>query len=101
MGNKFPSSTRYRIVFSFRQGLLLGSMITVFFLSSIHCFYIVLPADTVNGFSFHPYMPMTVTSSGHRRFIGPDNDDEDLCLSGILSNLIAIIIYSFFLPFFE
>ncbi|KAL4012181.1 hypothetical protein IC575_029274 [Cucumis melo] len=38
--------------------------------------------DTVNGFSFHPYMPMTVTSSGHRRFIGPDNDDEDLCLSG-------------------
>lgn len=38
--------------------------------------------DTVNGFSFHPYMPMTVTSSGHRRFIGPDNDDEDLCLRG-------------------
>ncbi|XP_022927126.1 telomerase Cajal body protein 1 [Cucurbita moschata] len=38
--------------------------------------------DTVNGFSFHPYMPMTVTSSGHRRFIGPDNDDGDLCLRG-------------------
>ncbi|CAK9327401.1 unnamed protein product [Citrullus colocynthis] len=38
--------------------------------------------DTINGFSFHPYMPMTVTSSGHRRFIGPDNDDEDLCLRG-------------------
>lgn len=61
----------------------------------IHFSYIVLPADTVNGFSFHPYMPMTVTSSGHRRFIGPDNDDEDLCLRGILSNLIASIIYFF------
>lgn len=36
---------------------------------------------------------MTVTSSGHRRFVGLDNDDEDLCLHGILCNPTAMIIY--------
>ncbi|KAI4977966.1 hypothetical protein ZWY2020_014520 [Hordeum vulgare] len=25
-------------------------------------------ADTVNGFTFHPYLPLATTSSGHRRF---------------------------------
>ncbi|XP_028788731.1 telomerase Cajal body protein 1 [Neltuma alba] len=40
-------------------------------------------SDTVNGFSFHPFLPLAVSSSGHRRFIIPDDDDnEDLCLSG-------------------
>ncbi|XP_074272139.1 uncharacterized protein LOC141596039 [Silene latifolia] len=35
-------------------------------------------SDTVNGFSFHPYLPMAVTSSGHRRFQLPaDADDEE------------------------
>lgn len=38
--------------------------------------------DTVNGFSFHPYLPMAATSSGHRRFIVPDDSNEDLHLSG-------------------
>ncbi|GMN50908.1 hypothetical protein TIFTF001_020057 [Ficus carica] len=38
--------------------------------------------DTVNGFSFHPYLPMAATSSGHRRFIVPDDSKEDLHLSG-------------------
>lgn len=37
-------------------------------------------ADTVNGFSFHPFLPMAASSSGHRRF--PDDDFEDLHLSG-------------------
>ncbi|XP_010449051.1 PREDICTED: telomerase Cajal body protein 1-like [Camelina sativa] len=34
-------------------------------------------SDTVNTFSFHPYLPMAATSSGHRRFAIPDDDDED------------------------
>ncbi|XP_057544146.1 uncharacterized protein LOC130823530 [Amaranthus tricolor] len=37
-------------------------------------------SDTVNGFSFHPFLPMAVTSSGHRRFGLPD-DTEDVTLS--------------------
>ncbi|KAI9120551.1 hypothetical protein K1719_007584 [Acacia pycnantha] len=40
-------------------------------------------SDTVNGFSFHPFLPLAVSSSGHRRFVIPDDDgNEDLCLSG-------------------
>ncbi|KAE8659735.1 Transducin/WD40 repeat-like superfamily protein isoform 2 [Hibiscus syriacus] len=40
-------------------------------------------ADTVNGFSFHPFLPMAVSSSGHRRFQNlEDDDDEDLQLRG-------------------
>ncbi|KAF3451564.1 hypothetical protein FNV43_RR07659 [Rhamnella rubrinervis] len=38
--------------------------------------------DTVNGFSFHPFLPMAATSSGHRRFVVPDDENEDLHLSG-------------------
>ncbi|XP_058735493.1 uncharacterized protein LOC131607509 [Vicia villosa] len=42
--------------------------------------------DTVNGFSFHPFLPHAVSSSGHRRFVMPDDGDGDadgdLCLSG-------------------
>ncbi|XP_016184548.1 telomerase Cajal body protein 1 isoform X1 [Arachis ipaensis] len=37
---------------------------------------------TVNGFSFHPFLPHAVSSSGHRRFVIPDDDNEDLSLSG-------------------
>ncbi|KAF7803547.1 telomerase Cajal body protein 1 [Senna tora] len=39
-------------------------------------------SDTVNGFSFHPFLPLAVSSSGHRRFVIPDDGNEDLCLSG-------------------
>ncbi|XP_021294493.1 telomerase Cajal body protein 1 [Herrania umbratica] len=39
-------------------------------------------ADTVNGFSFHPFLPMATTSSGHRRFQMPEDDNEDLHLRG-------------------
>ncbi|KAM1455924.1 hypothetical protein FF1_005042 [Malus domestica] len=38
--------------------------------------------DTVNGFSFHPFLPLATTSSGHRRFVGPDDGNEELHLSG-------------------
>ncbi|CAL5213439.1 unnamed protein product [Lathyrus oleraceus] len=40
--------------------------------------------DTVNGFSFHPFLPHAVSSSGHRRFVMPDDGDGDgdLRLSG-------------------
>ncbi|XP_004504976.1 uncharacterized protein [Cicer arietinum] len=38
--------------------------------------------DTVNGFSFHPFLPHAVSSSGHRRFVIPDDSNEDLCLRG-------------------
>ncbi|XP_027917137.1 telomerase Cajal body protein 1 [Vigna unguiculata] len=38
--------------------------------------------DTVNGFSFHPFLPHAVSSSGHRRFVIPDDGNEELRLSG-------------------
>ncbi|XXG58957.1 hypothetical protein AAC387_Pa04g1132 [Persea americana] len=39
-------------------------------------------SDTVNGFCFHPSLPMAATSSGHRRFGVPDNSDENMSLRG-------------------
>ncbi|XP_078170957.1 transducin/WD40 repeat-like superfamily protein [Carex rostrata] len=33
-------------------------------------------ADTVNGLSFHPYLPLAASSSGHRRFGTTDDDDD-------------------------
>ncbi|XP_059623460.1 uncharacterized protein LOC132266562 isoform X2 [Cornus florida] len=39
-------------------------------------------ADTVNGFSFHPFLPMAASSSGHRRFGILDESEEDLVLNG-------------------
>lgn len=39
-------------------------------------------SDTVNGFAFHPFLPMAVSSSGHRRFLSPGDAEEDLSLSG-------------------
>ncbi|CAI0468359.1 unnamed protein product [Linum tenue] len=38
-------------------------------------------SDTVNGFSFHPFLPMAVSSSGHRRFQAPDEEDNNFHLS--------------------
>ncbi|KAK9936260.1 hypothetical protein M0R45_013109 [Rubus argutus] len=38
--------------------------------------------DTVNGFSFHPFLPMATSSSGHRRFLAPDDGNDELHLSG-------------------
>ncbi|CAH1448409.1 unnamed protein product [Lactuca virosa] len=38
-------------------------------------------SDTVSGFSFHPFLPMAATSSGHRRFVGLDESDEELSLT--------------------
>ena len=46
-------------------------------------FFPLYNTDTVNGISFHPFLPMVASSSGHRRFIEPDDDgNEDLHLSG-------------------
>ncbi|CAN6457758.1 unnamed protein product [Victoria cruziana] len=39
-------------------------------------------SDTVNGFCFHPSLPMAATSSGHRRFFIPETDEERFVLSG-------------------
>lgn len=38
--------------------------------------------DTVNGFSFHPFLPMAASSSGHRRFGVLDDAYEDMLLTG-------------------
>ncbi|KDP20885.1 hypothetical protein JCGZ_21356 [Jatropha curcas] len=38
-------------------------------------------ADTVSGFSFHPFLPMAASSSGHRRFQVPDDGHENLLLN--------------------
>ncbi|KAJ7946902.1 telomerase Cajal body protein 1 [Quillaja saponaria] len=37
-------------------------------------------SDTVSGFSFHPFLPLAVSSSGHRRFVVPDDSNEDFSL---------------------
>lgn len=37
--------------------------------------------DTVNGFSFHPSLPLAVSSSGQRRFCLPDAEEEDTSLT--------------------
>ncbi|KMT04497.1 hypothetical protein BVRB_8g181630 [Beta vulgaris subsp. vulgaris] len=42
---------------------------------------ITAASDTVNGFSFHPYLPMAVSTSGHRRFGNLDDAEEDCTLS--------------------
>uniref|UniRef100_I1PF98 non-specific serine/threonine protein kinase n=1 Tax=Oryza glaberrima TaxID=4538 RepID=I1PF98_ORYGL len=42
-------------------------------------------ADTVNGFVFHPYLPLATTSSGHRRFGMEDEIEEELSLAGIFN----------------
>ncbi|MCD7456000.1 hypothetical protein HAX54_030427 [Datura stramonium] len=39
-------------------------------------------SDTVNGFSFHPFLPMAASSSGHRRFGVLDDSQEDMLLAG-------------------
>lgn len=39
-------------------------------------------SDTINGFGFHPFLPMAVTSSGHRRYGGLDDSEESISLSG-------------------
>ncbi|KAI4963058.1 hypothetical protein ZWY2020_019790, partial [Hordeum vulgare] len=39
-------------------------------------------ADTVNGFSFHPYLPLATTSSRHRRFGMQDEFKEESSLAG-------------------
>lgn len=39
-------------------------------------------SDIVNGFSFHPTLPIAVSSSGSRRFSIPDSYEEDVNLSG-------------------
>lgn len=39
-------------------------------------------SDTVNGFSFHPFLPMAASSSGHRRFGVLDDSNDDVLLTG-------------------
>ncbi|XBH83237.1 hypothetical protein VPH35_071714 [Triticum aestivum] len=39
-------------------------------------------ADTVNGFSFHPYLPLATTSARHRRFGMQDEFEEESSLAG-------------------
>ncbi|TMX00606.1 hypothetical protein EJD97_000468 [Solanum chilense] len=39
-------------------------------------------SDTVNGFSFHPFLPMAASSSGQRRFGVIDDSHEDMLLTG-------------------
>lgn len=46
-------------------------------------FFISLILDTVNGFSFHPYLPLATTSSGHRRFGMQDEFEEESSLAGV------------------
>lgn len=52
--------------------------------------------DTVNGFSFHPFLPMAASSSGHRRFDTLDDSPEDFSLSGISIPLLYLLSCSFF-----
>ncbi|CAN1129050.1 hypothetical protein LINPERHAP2_LOCUS5007 [Linum perenne] len=40
-----------------------------------------LSTNTINGFAFHPSLPMAVSSSGHRRFQVPDDEDDNFPLT--------------------
>ncbi|WOG89875.1 hypothetical protein DCAR_0209114 [Daucus carota subsp. sativus] len=48
-------------------------------------------SDTVSGFSFHPYLPMAASSSGHRRFWEHDDDEDNSNLSGICEENCASV----------
>ncbi|CAH8345414.1 unnamed protein product [Eruca vesicaria subsp. sativa] len=54
-------------------------------------------SDTVNAFSFHPYLPMAATSSGHRRFTIPDDDDEDKNHVQLKADENCVSLWSFYL----
>lgn len=54
-----------------------------FFYGTAHVIFISLILDTVNGFSFHPYLPLATTSSGHRRFGMQDEFEEESSLAGV------------------
>ncbi|KAK9267315.1 hypothetical protein L1049_009738 [Liquidambar formosana] len=51
--------------------------------------------DTVNGFSFHPFLPMAASSSGHRRFGTPDDCNEELSSTCISGNENCASVWSF------
>ncbi|XP_048132452.1 telomerase Cajal body protein 1-like [Rhodamnia argentea] len=51
-------------------------------------------SDTVNGFSFHPFLPMAASSSGHRRFEVPEEDDAVFHLRGD-ENCLSIWSFAF------
>ncbi|XP_075090924.1 uncharacterized protein LOC107773073 isoform X1 [Nicotiana tabacum] len=50
--------------------------------------------DTVNGFSFHPFLPMAASSSGHRRFGVLDDAYEDMLLTGD-ENCVSVWSFSY------
>lgn len=50
--------------------------------------------DTVNGFAFHPFLPMAASSSGHRRYGCLDDSFEDVILSSD-ENCLSIWSFSF------
>lgn len=52
-------------------------------------------SDTVNGLSFHPYLPLAASSSGHRRFAMTDDDEieDSFNLSG--KNLFCLLLFAF------
>ncbi|XP_009768009.1 uncharacterized protein LOC107788521 isoform X2 [Nicotiana tabacum] len=52
-------------------------------------------SDTVNGFSFHPFLPMAASSSGHRRFGVLDDACEDLLLTGDDENCVSVWSFSY------
>ncbi|KNA12280.1 hypothetical protein SOVF_127390 [Spinacia oleracea] len=53
-------------------------------------------SDTVNGFSFHPFLPMAVSSSGHRRFGFPDDaDDEEVVTINSNENCASVWGFSY------
>lgn len=53
--------------------------------------------DTVNGFCFHPYLPMAASSSGHRRFgiLDECNDDLDSTVISGYENCASVWSFSF------
>lgn len=56
-------------------------------------------SDTVNGFSFHPFLPMAASSSGERRFGIPDDCSDDFKLGGITPSFNTFRLHSISLLF--
>jgi hypothetical protein len=83
MGNRLPSSCWYVFL-----NFCLQKVYVIY--STTHVTFIYLIIDTVNGFSFHPYLPLATTSSGHRRFGMEDESEEESSLSGVCECVIHL-----------
>lgn len=81
MENRLPSCIRYTLLTLYYGRRRFGIFGDTEFLFNFANFC-PLFLDTVNGFTFHPYLPLAASSSGNRRFDMLDNFEENTILAG-------------------